>query len=263
MEPLVSKIAALLVAASFLGAATAQDFSMPGSSPLDYSSAMSSLTSSQINNISLGNVAKGAGGKGGRRVTLSPLTAAIAPASTFRGVRMVAPGPAALGYRPNAAVRATAKRAFIDRFSKMNPASRPQLEKAVASVDFFSEFSRMLADDGYRRDNVADAMASCLIVSWIASKGKIVEPSAAGQRVIRSRIATALMADPRMKNEAFRQRLGDELQMITVLVGSGLGAAERSGKGAAYGAAMGGIFTGLTGMEPSRFALTAQGFVRA
>jgi hypothetical protein len=121
----------------------------------------------------------------------------------------------------------------------------------------------MVSEEGYRRDNVADAVASTIVAAWMGAKGKNMELDNAGQRVIRARIATALLADPRMKNAAFRQRLGDELQLTTVFILSGLGGAIQQGSTAQYAVAMASLFKGLTGTDASRVRLTSQGFVPA
>ncbi|RYZ92537.1 MAG: hypothetical protein EOP06_03985 [Proteobacteria bacterium] len=260
------RVGLVLVSGVLATVASAQDFFMPGTSPLDYANTTSSLMNTHINNITLDNMTKGGGKRGGskgRKVTMSPLRVAVAPASTFQGVRLSGPAPTALNYQPNAKVRAAAKQAFVARITKINPSVGPQMKKAVADFDFFAAYPQALGEEGYRQNNVADAMASCLVVTWVASKGKLIDPDNAGQKVIRSRIATALLADPRMKNAAFRQQLGDELQMMTVFVLSGLMGAEKSGQGPQYGQAMAGLFQGMVNADPKTIALTSKGFVKA
>ena len=243
------------------------DFSIGGTSPLDYSATTSALLNNHIGNLSIEGVARGGGGsksrRRGTRTTVSPMRLAVLPASDLGGLRLAPSSPAALSYRPDPAVRAAAKETFATRMARMNPAMRPQIRKAVDSMDCFAEYAKITREDGYRRDNVADAIASTLIVTWIGSKGKVVPTDVAGQRVVRARVATGLLADPRFKSAAFRQRLGDEMQLTTVFLAHGLAGAVHYRKGAEYGAAMARMFQELTGSSPDSVRLTSQGFVRA
>ncbi|RYG40706.1 hypothetical protein EON79_22150 [bacterium] len=265
MSPLKAKIGAVLAIGAAVGTASAQDY-IPGTNPMDIANTTSSLMNTHINNIVLDNMVGKKGGKGGGKrssaASVSPMKIALMPASSLRGVKWVPAGTAQLSYRPDPKIREEAKRSFVARFSKINPEIGPQLTKVMKSFDMFADYRHVTSPEGYRHDNVADALSSTLVVAWLASKGKDMELSDAGQRIIRSRIATALLADPRMKSAAFRQRLGDEMQLTTSFLASGFGGAIKQGKTAEYGAAMASLFQGMTGTNPSRLALTSQGFVR-
>lgn len=270
MERFSRKIAGVLALTVLAGAAAsraaAQDY-IPGTNPMDIANTTMSYMNTHINNITLENMTRGKGRGSSksvrRKTTLSPMRVAVLPASSLSGVRLAPAGAAALGYRPVASVREEAKRAFIARIAGMNPQAGSMLAKGMKSFDMFAEFPKMVGDEGLKGNHVADALAACLVGTWVASKGKLVDPDNAGVRVVRARIATALLADPRMKSAAFRQRLGDELQLMTVFVLSGFGGALKTGQQAVYGNAMAGLFQGMTGVDPRSLALTSKGFVRA
>ncbi len=257
----------LALSGAFLLAAPVRAQDWIGPTPMDYANATTSWCNTLINNSVIQNMVEKRSGKGSarrvRKVRTTPAQAAVAPAGMLAGVRTVPAGAASLGYRPDPAIRAQAKRAFVARFTKINPAIGPQLAKAVESTDFFGEYAKAVAPEGYRRDNIADAMASLIVVTWMGSKGKLMELDNGGQRVIRSRVATVLAGLPAMRSAATRQRLGDELQMTTYFLLSGIAGAERTGKSAEYGRAMSAMFRGLTGADPSRLSVTSKGFVRA
>ena len=244
---------------------------LPGTDPMDFAQRTTSWTNTLIGNQMVQRSVERWNGKGRRpvrrapvrRASVSPTRVAVGSASSLRGLRAVPAGAASLSYCPSAAIRAEAKRAFVARIAGMNPAVGPKLAQAMKTFDMFAAYSKMVGDEGYRRDNVADAMASTLVVAWVGSRGKALDPDNEGQRVIRSRVATALAADPRFRSAAFRQRLGDEMQLTTVFLASGLGGAIQQGSTATYARAMGALFKGLTGTDASRVRITSRGFVPA
>lgn len=262
MRPLPLSLAAGLLALTV--PARAQDWIGP--TPLDFANSTMSWCNTQINNITLQRMVekryeKRTGKRWKAPVRTTPTRAAVGPASLLRGAPVVPAGDASLGYRPDPGIRAAAKRAFVARFAKINPAIGSKLSAAVDGSDFFGEYAKAVAPEGYRRDNVADAMASLIVVTWMGSKGRIMELDNEGQRIIRSRVATALAGLPAMKSAATPQRLGDELQMTTYFLLSGVAGAQNSGQKAQYASAMAAMFRGLTGADPNRLSLTSKGFV--
>ena len=251
MSTFATKMMAGATLALLAGAASAQDPTfLPGTDPMDFAQRTTNWTNTLIGNHMVQQaVERNNRGKGRSSRVVSK--------------RMVPAGAPALGYRPDPAIREAAKRAFVARIAKMNPAVGPKLTEAMKSFDMFAHYSKMVGEEGYRRDNVADALASTIVEAWVGSKGKIFETNNEGQRLIRSQIATALLADPRFKNAAFRQRLGDEMQLTTVFLLSGLTGAIQQGRTAGYGRAMAALFKGMTGTDASRVKLTSNGFVRA
>ncbi len=232
-------------------AASAQDSTfLPGTDPMDFAQRTTNWTNTLIGN----HMVQQAVERNNRRKGRSSRTVSK---------RMAPAGAPALGYRPDPAIREAAKQAFVARIARMNPAVGPKLVEAMKSFDMFAQYPKMVGEEGYRRDNVADALASTIVVAWVGSKGKIFETDDAGQRLVRSRIATALLADPRFKSAAFRQKIGDEMQLTTVFLMSGLSGAIQQGRTAGYRRAMAALFKGMTGTDAAKVKLTSQGFVGA
>ena len=255
----------LLATAALAGAVTAQDY-LPGTDPMDFAQRTTNWTNTLINNHMVQQAVERNNRRRGRRTSsarVSPTRVAVSSASSVAGLRMAPAGAPALGYRPDPAIREAAKRAFVARIAGMNPAVGPKLAQAMKTFDMFAAYAKMVGDEGFRRDNAADAVASTIVVAWVGSKGKVLDPDNEGERVIRSRVATALLADPRFRSAAIRQRLGDEMQLTTVFIASGLAGAVHQHSEAQYARAMAALFKGLTGADPSRVRITSQGFVRA
>lgn len=243
----------------------AQDFSIGGTSPMDFSAMSTATMNNAIGNLSVGETARAQRGPSSSRAAPSVGTSPVAAAFAAPGRDAERAGPVAprqLTYRIEGAVRQQVVRDFQARLAARNRALAAGFDTMVKRQDPFGAFRGMVGDLGLRTDNAADALAAYLVTAWIVASGREVDPDPAGTRLIRGRIAAAMLANPRLSDPATLQRLGDELQILTVVIAAGWNGAKSEGRTRGYSDQVAAMVRGFGGPDLQRYDLTARGFVR-
>lgn len=262
--PTRQKPAALALALVAAQPLAAQDVFIPGTSPMDLMPQSQALTSSVIGNLSVGGTA-GAGRRGNAAGASIPQSGLGAARALFNAAATGDGSPvatAALSYLPDRAVRDRVFADFVARVRRTNKAAAAAMVAGARRQSFFSAYSLLMRSTGYQANNVADALAGFVVFGWMVCQGRELDVNDEGQRLVRSRVATLLARDPRMKSARFRQQVGDELQILTVLMTGGFKSAVQEQNVGTYAAGVAEMMRGVTGQDLRRWRLTQAGFVR-
>ncbi|RYG35301.1 hypothetical protein EON81_13150 [bacterium] len=79
--------------------------------------------------------------------------------------------PASLLYKPSADIRKQNLASFVAKIRVADSASADGLEKAFAQADVMGEVRKQVRNAGLNPDNVADTMATYLVVAWYGVRG--------------------------------------------------------------------------------------------
>ncbi|MBF9219662.1 hypothetical protein [Hymenobacter ruricola] len=199
--------------------------------------------SSQIANMSLGEVARANAGK-----------------STARPA-----GTASLAYTSTPALRARTVQAYVDRLKPTNPTAA---QAVVASLgpgknDYGPVYLQMTKDSGLRENDAADNLASFLILGWmivnnVQDGNAITVPMARG---VRAQITPLLAANTKLRTAGAAGQVGEEMKLQFVLLQGGWQSALKENTLAAYRQGIAAMFKNKYGMDLSLFKLTDQGLV--
>ena len=247
---MLKRVMAGLVTAISVGTpALAQDAYM---SPMDFSAQTQALTSSTIDNIVIGDVARGDTGRDARRAA-SPASRRVAGFSPE-----VRASDARLPFASTPASRKQALDAYLARAMRGNPKEvgliAGELRKRDISAELQGEYRKYGLDSG----DAADVMTAFLMFGWEAINGS--DATSAQMRGIRRQVAGNISADPTLRNPAARQRFGEELKITTYILAAGMNAAKRDGQVAHYRRQLADFYRKQTGQEIGRLRLTSAGF---
>lgn len=244
-----------IVAALSLGLAAAQplaaqDFFMPGTSPMDLAPQSQALTSSVIGNLSVEDTARRGGG-GGR---------AYAPPVGRGGA--FSPGRASdarLPYASTAASRRQALEAYVARAARKSPETR-SFAAELRRRNVEQEMQAAMRPYGLSANDAADVMTAFLIVGWEVMSGRDVTRAQA--QGIRRQVAGQLVATGAVRNPATRTRFAEELKITTFILGGGAASARRDGDMAQYRRGIANFYRTQTGEDIGRWRVTSAGFQR-
>ena len=228
------------------------------------------LTNNAIGNLSVDETAKsGNGGSprsnatdGSKKLPFSAaFSAAVAPPRSFASSKTSPVAPARLTYRIDPAVRQQVVDDFAGKLRSRGGANGSALLALFARQDPFAAFHHLTGSDGYRADNAADALAAYLVTGWMIAGGREARPDIEGTRIVRSRIAAAMLANPQRMSASSLQRLGDQLQLLTVVIAVGRKSAAQAGRMRLYADEVAGVFRSAGGIDLRDYDLTRQGFM--
>lgn len=242
-------IAGLTTAMLAISPAFAQDAYM---SPMDFSAQTQTLTSSAIDNIVVGDVARADTGRNRARAVPSPDRRARDFSIDARASDTRFP------FSSTPASQKQALDAYLARAMRSNPKEvgsiSAELRKRNISREIEVEFGRYGLDP---RD-AADIMAAFLMVGWEAINGR--DANRAQARGIRRQVAGNLSRDPALRDPATRLRFAEELKITTYIVAVGMNAAKRDGQVADYRRLLGAFYRKQTGRDMGGLRLTPSGF---
>lgn len=179
------RVAILAFLASLAAPAAAQD--MPTVLPNNY--VLSDILNQQRIEASIGT----------RRASAARKTMATAPTSG-----------AVTSYRPSPVVSARARRQFVASMSgKIGAANARQFAEALERSDPIASWSKLVAGDGLRSGDVADAFAAYWLLNWAMANGR--EGSRAQVLAVRDQTRSILAANPRHAalSEGQRQEMAE------------------------------------------------------
>ncbi len=233
--------------------ALAQDAYM---SPMDFSAQTQVMTSSTIDNIVIGDVARGEAGRAGRRSARPTTRPTSGGALGFSPDVRVSDGRVPFASTP--ASQKQALDAYLARAMRSNPKEvgliAGELRKRNISRELQGEYRKYGLDSG----DAADVMAAFLMVGWEGINGRDATPAQA--RGIRRQVAGNLTSDPAMRNTATRQRFAEEMKITTYVLAAGMSAAKRDGQAAQYRRQLADFYRKQTGQNIGGWRLTAAGF---
>lgn len=231
---------AILTLASLAMPAAAQD--MPTVLPHDY--VLSDVLNQQRIDAAIGT-----------RPT-SPARKTAAPASR-----------ATTSYRPAAAVSAHTRRQFVASMSgKVGAANARQLAEALERGDPIASWSQIVAADGLRSGDVADAFAAYWLLNWAMANGR--EGNRAQVLAVRDQTRSILASNPRHAalSEVQRQEMAETFMLNFLIQHAAYSDAHKRGDQATMrrlGDAAVARFRSEMGLDLRRLQLGGTGFIPA
>lgn len=244
-------VSAVLMAAP----ASAQDFSIPGTSPMDLAPQSQALTSSVIGNISVGNTARA------RTRGAAPMRQGQSrglPALSFGAGAQLS--NARLSYATTPASRKQALDAYLARAQRSNPRAAAALGPELRRRNIEAEMVAALRPYGLRTDDAADVMTTFLVAGWEIMTGGDATP--AQVQGVRRQVAGQLITVPAMRSPVTRTQFGDELKITTFVLLGGAASARREGTLAEYRRGLASFYRAQTGEDIGRWRLTPAGFAQ-
>ncbi len=188
----------------------------------------------------------------GRRLTSPDAARTMSPAAT-----------SVLRYTPSKPRRSANLAAFVQKTRAADPAGAADLQKLFAEGDFIEKIGALVAPQGLRIDNVADAYALWWITAWQAAHGNNDTPSRAVLGAVRQQAANAVVATGEIAraSDAQKQELAEALWVQSALIDGAVEQAKRDpSRLRAVGDAVRQGAKGM-GLNLDAIDLTSQGFV--
>lgn len=168
-----------------------------------------------------------------------------------------------LRYTPSKTRRSANLAAFIQKTRAADPAGAADLQKLFAQGDFIEKIGALVAPQGLRIDNVADAYTLWWITAWQAAHGNNDTPSRAVLSAVRAQAASAVTATGEIAraSDAQKQELAEALWVQSALIDGAVEQAKRDpSRLRAIGDAVRQGAKGM-GLNLDAIDLTSQGFV--
>lgn len=148
---------------------------------------------------------------GGPRDRLAPLGSRQATAAVDMS---------SLRYTPSKARRSANLATFVQKTRAADPQGAADLQKLFAGGDFIEKVGALVAPQGLRIDNVADAYALWWINAWQASRGNNDTPDRAVLSAVRAQAASAVTATGEIAraSDAQKQELAEALWVQAALI---------------------------------------------
>ncbi|MBC8142999.1 MAG: hypothetical protein H7Y38_16365 [Armatimonadetes bacterium] len=243
-------IAGIVVFATTIGAANAQDF--------DYGVANAQATqnaymTSHINGLVIkGMVERGSKSGTSKRPVVSKGATATRSVATI--------------YTPSPSVTKSVSDSLVARLEKTSPEQAQSLQRALAKYNFVTIWSALVAPYGLKTNDAADALTSILVWSWTMANGA-PNPTTTQTLGVRRDVAQILShnaAFSRM-NAAQKQTFAESIMLNYVCMNGAAQTATKSGDATKIKAigddAQKNIQNGF-GLNLRRLALTNNGFVQ-
>lgn len=174
-----------------------------------------------------------------------------------------APGSASLRYVPSSERRTVNLRNFVERSRRVDPAGAQQLQGLFAAGDIIDKMAAVMAQHGFRADDLGDVYALWWITAWQASRGHNDDQSPALYAAVRGQARRALADTPALAGagDAAKQEFAESLMLQSLLIDAAVEQAK--GDPARLGAVGAAAAQGARGMglDLSAMTLTENGFV--
>lgn len=184
------------------------------------------------------------------------------PAGPGPASNVAAPPPTAFRYAP--AVSREVREGLVARTAASGGAGVGRaLAAELARHDTGALYASLVARHGLRRGDVADAAAAYMLLGWHIANGVTDDPPPSAVRAVRDGLAASFAGNPLLADEASRQRVGEELELLFVVAHAGWRSAiTREGPAAAalYADATAAAFRDRFGTDLRRLVLTEGGF---
>ncbi|CAN7255641.1 hypothetical protein LJR225_001202 [Phenylobacterium sp. LjRoot225] len=160
------------------------------------------------------------------QLMMQPVRESVAQAISRSAVGAAKPGPAAATppsrasvpstrYRASPTVTDRVKRQYIAFIGKsLGPQAAGEYETALARRDFVTNWAQLVAPEGLRAGDAADALAAYWMLNYLMANG-LVDVSGASGRVVAEQIRRSLVSNPTFArlNEAQRQEMAEVLML--------------------------------------------------
>lgn len=131
-------------------------------------------------------------------------------------------------FTPSAARRRANLAQFVARTRAKNPQAGANLQKLISSQDVIAATNRELIKLGLRPNNAADAYAAWWLGAWLASRGRLDNPTRSQIAAVRTQATQALLRVPAMKSagDATKQQFSEAHLLQAALIGGMLSQAK-------------------------------------
>ncbi len=249
MFRVTSPFIALLLSGTVVLPALADDFFLPGMSPMEISQPFYARESARIWGLSL---------EAQRRSQSSAPSSGSKPVnrpsnSTSSGARID------LSYQPSAVVKQQIVREYVERIRRKNPTAAAQVADQLRQYDYDQIYTGIVQPFGLSGNNVADVFTAYLVLNWMIAN-QSSDPSRQAVMIERDRTAATLSKNSSLRDPQVRQKLGEEIKLLFVTLHSGWKTAQREGQLSEYSDGVAALFRQQSGADPRRIVLTSTGF---
>lgn len=243
MRLLFATSSALAAMSMSLTSATAQDYSIGGTSPMDFSAQTRTLTNAVIGNISIDNAARQGGGSPKQR------SLRVLPASALSNAQ--------LSYQASPQLKQQVLAEFVGRVGRNNQAAAQAINAQYRRPEVRAFIDQGMRSVGLSPYDAADVMTVYIITGWEAVHGR--DASRTSIAPARRQIAAQLLANPAIRNPTTRAKFAEELKILSTVIGGGAQSAAREGTTRAYADGIAGYYQQHTGRDFRKMRLTSAG----
>lgn len=244
-----SPLIALLLSSAVVLPASADDFFLPGMSPMEIAQPYNAAESARIWGLSL----QASQSRRPNASSNSFRPAKRSPATKTTGTS------GDLSFQSSAAVRQQVAREFVDRVRSKNPAAADQVAAQLRQYDFGDIYTNLVRPYGLSSNNLADILTAYSVLNWTIAN-QATDPSAQAVLAERDRIGATLRKSPSLRDPQLRQQVGEEIKLLFVTLHAGWKTAERQGQLKQYSDGAAALFRQQSGADPRQIVLTKNGF---
>lgn len=216
-----SPLIALLLSSAVALPASADDFFLPGMSPMDIAQPYNAAESARIWGLSLQ-------ASQSRQRSNPSSSNSFRPANRSATTRTISTS-GDLSFQPSTAVRQQIAREYVDRVRSKNPAAADQVAAQLRQYDFGDIYTNLVRPYGLSSNNLADILTAYSVLNWTIAN-QAADPSAQAVKAERDRTAATLSKSPALRNPQLRQQIGEEIKLLFVTLHAGWQSAQRQGQ---------------------------------
>ncbi len=249
-----ARLIVLLLTSAIALPAAADDFFMPGMSPMDIAAPYNAAESARIQGL----VIQGLVEKKSRR---SPTTSSGSSRPSNRlPANGATQGAIDLSYQPSAAVKQQVERNYLDRIRRNNPAAADQIAAQLRRYNYQEIYANLVQSYGLSSNNVADISTAYWVLNWVIANQSATDPSRQAVMAERDRTAVTLSKLSSLRNPQTRQQVGEEIKLLFVTLHAGWQSARREGQLSQYSDGVRAVFRQQNGADLRQIVLTKDGF---
>ncbi|NJL20029.1 MAG: hypothetical protein HC895_03085 [Leptolyngbyaceae cyanobacterium SM1_3_5] len=252
MLKVASRLIALLLSSAIALPAAADDFFLPGMSPMEIAAPWNAGESARIQGLAM-------------QAQFSGEESRPSPSSATRpdnrpDAATTAQGTVDLSYPPSDAVKQQVERNYLDRLRQTHPEAANQLAAQLRQSDYRDVFTNLVQPYGLSGNNLADIVTAYSILNWMIANQSANNPSRQAVLAERDQTAATLSQIASLNDTQQRQQVGEEIKLLFVTLHSGWQAAQREGTLSQYSDGVTTLFRQQSGIDPRQIVLTEAGF---
>lgn len=158
---------------------------------------------------------------------------------------------------------------MVANFVKRLQSSSPQGANAVSSTfgpgkaDYDSFYSQILKSSSLKNNNAADAFTGLMLVGYqVINNVPGSEVNSAMESSARAQVTAILAKNPKLKSEAARAEMAEQMKLQSVVLVLGLQEATKTNTVEAYRQSIASMFQQQYGLNFKQIQLTSRGFAK-
>ena len=251
-----ARLIVLLLTSAIALPAAADDFFLPGMSPMEIAAPYNAAESARIQGLVIqGLVEKNSQSRPSHSTSSGSSRPNNRPSSNS-----VTQGAIDLSYQPSAAVKQQVERNYLDRLRRSNPAAANQVAAKLRQYDYREIYTNLVQSHGLSSNNLADIVAAYSVLNWMIANQSFNDPSSQAVLAERDRTAATLSKLSSLRDPQMRQQAGEEIKLLFVTLHGGWQSAQREGQLSQYGEGVRALFRQQNGIDLRQIGLTKDGF---